>query len=198
MEEGWSMQFRQLGRSGARVSAIGLGTNRFGSAAVTQDVVNNIISACQDLGINFVDSADVYTQGHSEETLGVALKGRWDRFVVATKYSIGTGNGPNDKGASRYHLMYAVEASLRRLQSDHIDLLYLHGWDAATPIEEVLRGLDDLVSAGKVRYVGASQFMAWQLAYANLLAEVHGRVPFVVVQGHYHMLERAPEHEMLP
>ncbi len=192
------MQYRQLGKSGARVSVIGLGTNRFGTAAVTQDAVNDMIAACVDKGINFLDTADTYSQGHSEERLGVALKGRWDRFVVGTKYSISMGEGPNDKGASRYHMMYAVEASLRRLQSDHIDLYYLHTWDATTPIEEALRGLDDLVRAGKVRYIAASQFMAWQLAYANLLAELRGWSPFVVIQAHYHMLQRAPERELVP
>src|SRR5512141_1800715 len=130
------MQYRQLGNSGVRVSVVGVGTNRFGTPAVAQDTVNDIVAACVDLGINFLDTADVYSQGGSEEKLGIALKGRWDRFVVGTKYSFGMGEGPNDKGASRYHMMYAVEASLRRLQSDHIDLYYLHGWDAATPIDE--------------------------------------------------------------
>ncbi len=192
------MEYRQLGNAGARVSVVGLGTNRFGTDAVPQETVNSIINACMDLGINFIDTADVYSRGGSEERLGGALKGRWDRFVVATKYSFAMGNGPNDKGASRYHMMYAVEGSLRRLQSDHIDLYYLHGWDETTPIEEVLRGLDDLVRTGKVRYIGASQFMAWQLAYANLLAEVRGWVPFVAIQAHYHMLERSAEREMIP
>ncbi len=191
------MEYRQLGSAGVRVSVIGLGTNRFGTDAVPQTTVNSIIDACEDLGINFIDTADVYSRGLSEERLGVALKGRWDHFVVATKYSFTMGNGPNDKGASRYHMMYAIDASLKRLQTDHVDIYYVHGWDEATPIEEVLRGLDDLVRAGKVRYAGASQFMAWQMAYANLLAEVRGWLPFVAVQVHYHMLQRAPERELI-
>jgi aryl-alcohol dehydrogenase-like predicted oxidoreductase len=192
------MQYRQLGRSGVRVSAIGLGTNRFGSEAVPQEAVDSIVDAALDLGINHLDTANVYQDGRSEETLGQALKGRWDRFVVASKVYFPVGEGPNDRGNSRYHMMNAVEASLRRLQSDHVDLLYLHRWDEQTPVEETLRSLDDLVRAGKVRYVGASAFAAWQLAHANLLAELRGWSPFVVTQAHYHLLEREVEREVLP
>ncbi len=163
-----------------------------------QDDVNNIIAACQDAGVNFLDSANVYQSGKSEERLGVALKGRWDQFVLATKFSMPMSDAPNDKGASRYNIMHAVEASLRRLQSDHIDLYYAHRWDDTTPIEETLRALDDLIRAGKVRYVGASNFAAWQLAHANLLAEVRGWSRFVALQSEYHMLEREVEREALP
>lgn len=191
------MQYRQLGSAGVRVSAIGLGTNQFGGK-VDQDGVNRIIAGAIELGINFIDTADVYTQGRSEETLGVALKGRWNQVVLATKVRSKMGDGPNDQGASRYHIAEAVEASLRRLQSDHIDLYQIHSWDATTPIDETLRALDDLVRAGKVRYVGASNFAAWQLARANLLAELRGWSPFVTIQPHYHMLERAIEHELVP
>ena len=168
------MEYRQLGKSGVRVSVIGIGTNRFGSERLPQDQVNRIVDALQDLGINFIDTANSYTDTRSEQTLGEALKGRWDRFVLATKFSMPAGDGPNDRGASRYHLMNSVEASLKRLQSDHIDLYYLHRWDETTPIEETLRALDDLVRAGKVRYVGASACAAWQLARANLMAEFRG------------------------
>ena len=192
------MEFRQLGSSGVRVSVIGLGTNRFGSDKVSQSEVSNIIDAALDLGINFIDTANIYTGGRSEETLGEALKGRWDRVVLATKFRSSTGDGPNDQGASRYHMMNAVEASLRRLQSDHIALYYVHSWDETTPITETLRGLDNLVRSGKVRYVGASSFASWQLAHANLLAEVRGWAPFVALQSHYHMLERGVEREVLP
>lgn len=191
------MEYRQLGNSGVRVSVIGLGTNQFGGV-VDQHGVNMIVAAALDEGINFIDSADVYTQGHSEETLGVALKGRWDKVVLATKVRSKMGDGPNDEGASRYHILNGVEASLRRLQSDHIDLYQIHRWDGTTPIEETLRALDDLVRSGKVRYIGASNFAAWQLARANLLAEIRGWAPFVTVQPHYHMLERTIEHELIP
>lgn len=192
------MEYRRLGPAGVRVSVIGLGTNRFGTESLPQERVNDIIDASIDLGINMIDTANSYTGGRSEETLGHALKGRWDRFVVATKFYMTVGSGPNDRGASRYAMMNAVEASLRRLQSDHIDLYYVHRWDENTPIEETLRGLDDLVRAGKVRYLGGSAFAAWQLAQANLLAEVRNWSPFVVLQSHYHMLEREVEREVLP
>jgi len=192
------MEYRQLGNSGVRVSIIGLGTNRFGSDMLPQADVNIIIDAVLDLGINFIDTAINYTDGRSEETLGHALKGRRNRFVLATKLFFPVGDGPNDRGASRYHMMNAIETSLRRLQSDHVDLYYVHRWDENTPIEETLRALDDLIRMGKVRYVGASAFASWQLAHANLLAEVRGWTPFVVVQSHYHMLERGAEREVLP
>jgi aryl-alcohol dehydrogenase-like predicted oxidoreductase len=191
------MQYRQLGHSGVRVSAIGLGTNQFGGV-VNQDGVQEIVHGALDLGINFFDTADTYNAGRSEETLGEALKGRWQNAVVATKVMHKTGEGPNDWGASRYHIANGVEASLRRLGSDHIDLYQIHTFDQATPIEETLRALDDLVRSGKVRYVGASNFAAWQLARANLLAEMRGWAPFVTVQPHYHMLERGIEKELVP
>ncbi len=191
------MQYRQLGKSGVRVSVIGLGTNRFGYERMPQEEVNRVLDAAAGLGINFLDSADVYQGGRSEETIGSALRGKRDRFVVATKFFNRTGDGPNDWGASRYHLLNAVEASLRRLQTDHIDLYYVHNWDNATPVDEMLRGLDDLVQAGKVRYIGASNFLAWQIAQSNGLAQVHGWSPFVVSQNHYHLFERGVERELL-
>jgi len=191
------VEYRQLGTSGMRVSAIGLGTNRFGGK-VDQQGVQAIVDAAIEQDITFIDTADVYTEGHSEETLGVALKGRRQSLIVATKGYNKTGPGPNDYGASRYHLVNAVDASLRRLQTDYIDLYQIHRWDATTPIEETLRALDDLVRAGKIRYIGASNFAAWQLARANLLAEFRGWSPFVTVQPHYHMLERSIEQELVP
>jgi aryl-alcohol dehydrogenase-like predicted oxidoreductase len=191
------MEYRQLGNSGVRVSVIGLGTNQFGGK-VDQNGVNTIIAGALDLGINFIDTADIYAQGHSEETLGVALKGRWDTVVLATKVRNAMGKGVNDHGASRYHILSGVDASLRRLQSDHIDLYQIHSWDETTPIDETLRALDDLVRTGKVRYIGASNFAAWQLARANLLAELRGWAPFITIQPHYHMLERSIEQEMMP
>lgn len=191
------MEYRQLGNSGVRVSVIGMGTNRFGNV-IDQETVHSVLSLAQELGINFIDTADVYADGRSEETLGHALKGRRDRFVLATKVYMETGSGPNDYGASRYHIMHGVEASLRRLQTDHIDLYQMHRWDTATPIAETMRALDDLIRSGKVRYVGASAYAAWQLAEANLLADLRGWSAFVTIQSHYHMLERDVEKEVLP
>lgn len=192
------MEYRQLGKSGVRVSVIGIGTNRFGSEMLPQDAVNNIIDAAIEHGINHIDTSNSYQKGRSEETLGVALKGRWGKFVLASKFWFPAGEGTNDRGASRYHLMNALEASLRRLQSDHVDLYYIHRWDEFTPIEETLRTLDDLLSAGKIRYVGVSDFASWQLAHANLLCEVKGWMPITVIQSEYSILERDVEREVLP
>ena len=191
------MQYRQLGNSGVRVSVIGLGTNQFGGK-VDQVTVSAIIAEAIDLGINFIDTADMYQGGRSEEALGVALKGRWRDVVLATKVFNPMGDRPNDSGTSRYHIINGVEDSLRRLQTDHIDLYQMHRWDEHTPIEETLRALDDLVSSGKVRYVGSSNYLSWQLAKANLLAEFRGWATMITEQGHYHMLEREVEKEMLP
>jgi aryl-alcohol dehydrogenase-like predicted oxidoreductase len=191
------VEYRQLGKSGVRVSTIGLGTNRFG-IRVDQPGVTEIVDGALDLGINFIDTADVYQEGRSEESLGVALQGRRHTVILATKGYNKTGQGPNDYGASRHHLLNAVEASLRRLQSDYIDLYQIHRWDTTTPIEETLRTLDDLVRAGKLRYIGASNFAAWQLARANLLAELRGWEPFITIQPHYHMFERSIEAELIP
>jgi aryl-alcohol dehydrogenase-like predicted oxidoreductase len=192
------MNYRQLGNSGVRVSVIGLGANRFGSENVPQTEVNRMIAAALDLGINFIDTSNNYTAGYSEETLGHALQGRGDKVVLATKFSFPKKDGPNTWGASRYQMMQAVEGSLRRLQTDHIDLYYAHRWDDTTPIEETLRAFDDLIRLGKVRYIGASAYASWQLAHANVLAELRGWTPFVVLQSEYNLLERSVEREVLP
>ncbi len=192
------MQYRNLGRSGVRVSAVGVGCNQFGGY-VDRDGTRAIVRAALDAGINFFDTADVYgNRGASEEFLGDALAGQWDKVVIATKVQARMGDGPNDSGASRYHIQQGLEASLRRLKTDHIDLYQIHNFDPGTPLEETLRALDDAVRAGKVRYVGCSNFMAWQVTRANDLAEWHGWAPFISVQPHYHMLERSIERELLP
>jgi len=193
------MLYRQLGQAGARVSVVGLGANRFGSKEVAQAEVDRIIDAAIDCGVNFIDTANVYNDGRSEETLGHALKGRMDQVVLATKFSFRRKRtGANSWGASRYHMMQAVEQSLRRLQSDHIDLYYAHHWDDITPIEETLRAFDDLIRMGKVRYIGASRYASWQLAHANILAELKGWSAFVVIQAEYNLLKRDAERELLP
>ena len=192
------MIYRKLGKAGVKVSVVGIGTNRFGSDKTSQSEVNRIIDHALELGINHLDTANVYQNGNSEIVLGNALKGKWDRFFLASKFYFSTGDGVNDRGASRYHIYNAVEASLKRLKSDHIDLYYIHRWDAETPIDETLQTLDTLLQQGKVRYIGASDFAAWQLAKSNGLAELNGWNAFVAVQSHYHMFERDLEKEGVP
>jgi 1-deoxyxylulose-5-phosphate synthase len=192
------MENRQLGNAGVRVSVVGLGANRFGSADVPQAAVDKIINAALDAGVNFIDTANGYNDGRSEETLGSALKGRMDKVVMATKFNFPRKASANSWGASRYQMMQAVEKSLHRLQTDHIDLYYCHRWDDTTPIEETLRGLDDLIRMGKICYIGASAYASWQLAHANVLAELKGWTRFVVLQSEYNMLRRGVECEVLP
>lgn len=192
------MNYRNLGNTGVKVSVVGLGTNRFGSEKTPQSEVNRIIDHALELGINHIDTANSYQKGNSEIVLGNALKGKWDKFFLATKFYFPTGGGINNRGASRYNIYNAIEGSLKRLQSDHIDLYYVHRWDVETPIEETLQTLDYLIRQGKVRYIGASNFAAWQLAKSNLLAEVKGWNTFAAVQSHYHILERSLEKEVIP
>lgn len=192
------MEYRQLGQSGVRVSVVGLGANRFGSSDMPQAEVTKVVDAALDSGVNFIDTADVYNDGHSEETLGYALKGRIANVVLATKFSFPRKSSANSWGASRYHMMQAIEESLRRLQTDRIALYYCHRWDTTTPIEETLRALDDLIRMGKVCYIGASAYAAWQLAHANVWAELKGWSRFVVLQSEYNMLKREVEREVLP
>ncbi len=192
------MEYRQLGNSGVRVSVIGLGANRFGAADTPQSEVDKIVDAAIERGVNFIDTANVYNDGRSEELLGHALKGQRHKIVLATKFSFPKKTGPNNWGASRYHLVQALEESLRRLQTDHIDLYYAHRWDDTTPIHETLRALDDLIRMGKVRYIGASAYASWQLAHANAWAECKNWTPFAVIQSEYNLLRRAVEREVLP
>ena len=191
------MQYRNLGSSGLKVSAIGLGTNQFGGK-VDLETTKNIIAAALEAGVNFIDTADIYQEGRSEENIGKALAGKRSEALLATKVYGEVGEGPNDRGASRLHIMQGVEASLRRLQTDTIDLYQIHVWDEDTPIDETLRALDDLVHSGKVRYIGASNFSAWQLVWSNALAELRGWNKFVSIQPHYHMFERGIEEELVP
>lgn len=192
------MEYRQLGNAGVRVSVVGLGANRFGSSETPQAEVDRIIDAALDQGVNFIDTANVYNDGRSEDTLGHALRGRMHRVVLATKFNFPRKTSPNGWGASRYQMMQAVEESLRRLQTDNIALYYCHRWDETTPIEETLRGLDDLVRMGKICYIGASAYASWQLAHANVLAELKGWSRFVALQSEYNLLKREVESEVLP
>lgn len=191
------MQYRRLGNSGLKVSVVGLGTNQFGGK-VSHEETEKIIGRALDLGLNFIDTADSYQGGESERAIGKAIAGRREEVVLATKVASKTGDGPNDYGASRQHIMAGVEASLRRLNTDYIDLYQIHRFDATTPFEETMRALDDLVRSGKVRYIGASNYAAWQLCRSNDIAERWGWSQFVSIQPHYHMLERGVEQEVIP
>lgn len=191
------MQYRSLGSSGLKVSSIGLGTNQFGGK-VEQSQAVRIVHTALDLGINLIDTADVYQSGRSEEAIGAAVRDRRSQVVIATKVRHPTGEGPNQRGASRAHILDGVEASLHRLQTDYIDLYQIHRWDSETPIEETLRALEDLLRTGKVRYIGASNFTAWQLTWSLGVAYLRGWSRFVSIQPHYHMLERGIESELTP
>ena len=192
------MQYRHLGKSGLLLSAIGLGTNQFGGKVDVKQAAE-IIHTAVDLGINFIDTADVYREGRSENFIGLAIQGIREKVLVATKVRHPVGaKGPNDQGASRHHIVAGLEASLTRLGIETIDLYQIHSWDEGTPIEETMRALEDLLRAGKVRYIGASNFSAWQLAQANAVAEMHYWTLFVSIQPHYHMLHREIEKELVP
>lgn len=191
------MRYNRLGNSGLQVSVVGLGGNTFGryvDAAGTARIVHRAL----ELGINFFDTADVYSAGVSEQYLGQALRGHRDRALIATKVAIEMGEGPNNAGLSRQHIVDGVENSLRRLGVDHIDLLQTHRWDPVTPVAETMRALDDLVRAGKVRYIGCSNYAAWQLTEALWIADKQGYTPFVSVQPRYNLFDRTIERELLP
>jgi len=194
-----SMTYRPLGDSGLMVSAVGIGCNAF-SRRVDADGVADIIAAARDTGVTFLDTADVYggSFGGSEELIGSAVKGQRDEFVLGTKF--GHGDPPPDRGAraSRRYVIRAVEASLRRLQTDHVDLYQLHVPCDLTPIEETLSALTDLVRQGKVRYLGCSNFDAWQLADADWTARTAGLERFVSIQNQYSLLDRGLEDEVVP
>lgn len=192
------MQYRNLGFSGLKVSTIGLGTNQFGGKC-DLETTKNIIAAALEAGVNFIDTADVYQNGRSETFIGEALKDHpRDQVLIATKVRHPVGDGPNQRGTSRHHILNSVDASLKRLQTDYIDLYQIHTWFGEAPIEETMRALDDLVRWGKVRYIGASNFSAWQLTHANGVASQKDHERFVSIQPHYHMLERGIEKELLP
>jgi aryl-alcohol dehydrogenase-like predicted oxidoreductase len=157
-----------------------------------------VVHRALDLGVNFIDTADVYGQGLSEEHLAVALAGRRDGVVLATKVGMTMGSGPNERGSSRYHIMTGIEASLRRLKMDYIDLYQIHRWDAETPVEETMSALDDLVRQGKVRYIGCSNYAAWQMVWSLWVSAHHGWAQFVSVQPEYSLLYRGIETELLP
>jgi aryl-alcohol dehydrogenase-like predicted oxidoreductase len=200
------MEYRQLGGSGFKVPVLSLGTGTFGGgneffkAWGASDVAEatRLVDICLEAGLSMFDTADVYSGGMAEEILGQAIKGRRNQVLISTKGTFRTGPGPNDLGSSRFHLTEAVEASLRRLGTDHIDLYQLHGFDARTPVDEVLLTLDNLVRAGKIRYIGCSNFSGWHLMKSLAVSEKYGLARYVAHQAYYSLVGRDYEWELMP
>lgn len=191
------MKYYRLGKSGLNVSALGLGTNSFGGRADERTSVEIIHSAIEN-GITFIDTANIYTQTESERIIGLALEGKRHEVVLATKAGLVKGEGPNERGSSRYHLMRELEDSLKRLRTDYVDLYQIHTFDPETPLEETLRALDDMVRSGKVRYIGASNYAAWELMKAIGISEKAGLNRYVSTQVSYSLADRTPERELVP
>lgn len=200
------MEYRFLGGSGFRVPVLTLGTGTFGGkgelfqAWGASDVAeaSRLVDICLDAGLTMFDSADVYSDGQAEEILGQAIKGRRDKVLISTKATFRRGDGPNDVGSSRFHLLKTIDESLKRLETDYIDLFQLHSFDAKTPIEETLSTLDDLVRAGKIRYVGCSNFAGWQLMKSLSIADKYGYPRYVAHQAYYSLIGRSYEWELMP
>src|SRR6202048_2546092 len=196
------MKYRLLGNSGLRVSEAALGTMTFGDdwgGGTAKDEARKVYDAFREAGGNFIDTANMYTNGTSESFLGEFMQGHRPSVVLATKYTNASpGTDPNAAGNQRKNMMQAVESRLKRLQTDYIDLYWVHIWDQMTPVEEVMRGLDDLVRQGKVLYVGISDAPAWWIAQANTLAQLRGWSPFVGLQIEYSLIERSVERELVP
>ncbi len=200
------MEYRQLGRSGLRVPVLSLGTGTFGGGNeffkawgdTDAKGAAHLIDVCLDAGLTLFDTADIYSDGLAEEVLGAAVKGRRDKVLISTKATFRTGSGANDVGSSRFHLIRSVERALKRLGTDYIDLYQMHGFDAATPVEETLSGLDDLVKAGKVRYIGCSNFSGWHLMKSLAVSERYGWSRYVAHQAYYSLIGRDYEWELMP
>ena len=196
------MKYRLLGNSGLRVSEAALGTMTFGDDwgwGAAKDEARKVYDAFREAGGNFIDTANLYTNGTSESFLGEFIQGHRQSLVMATKYSLAApGTDPNAAGNQRKNMVQAVEASLKRLQTDYIDLYWVHMWDQMTPVEEVMRALDDLLRAGKVLYTGISDAPAWWIAQANTLAHLRGWSPFIGLQIEYSLIERTVERELIP
>lgn len=200
------MEYRQLGGSGFKVPVLTLGTGTFGGKGDLFSAWGNtgvpeatqLVDISLEAGLTMFDSADVYSAGLAEEILGKAIAGRRDKVLISTKATFRLGDGPNDVGSSRFHLIRAVEAALKRLGTDYIDLFQLHGFDAVTPIEETLSTLDDLVRAGKIRYLGCSNFSGWHLMKSLAVAEKYGYSRYVAHQAYYSLVGRSYEWELMP
>ncbi len=200
------MEFRQLGGSGFKVPVFSFGTATFGGKGdlfkswgeIDVKEATRLIDVCLEAGLNMFDSADVYSGGAAEQILGAAIKGRRDKVIISTKATFRNGDGPNDTGSSRYALIRAVDKALTRLGTDYIDLFQLHGFDATTPVEETLQTLDDLVRAGKIRYLGVSNFSGWHLMKSLAVSDRHGWSRYVAHQAYYSLLGRDYEWELMP
>jgi aryl-alcohol dehydrogenase-like predicted oxidoreductase len=200
------MEYRKLGHSGLHVPVLSFGTGTFGGSneffrkwGATQDKeAARLVDICLEAGVNFFDTADVYSNGEAERVLGKALAGKRDRVLISTKATYEMGDGPNDKGSSRYHLIRACEDSLKRLGTDHIDLYFMHGFDALTPVEETLHALNDLIQAGKIRYIGCSNFSGWHVMKSLAVSEKYGLGRYVAYQGNYSLIGRDYEWELMP
>jgi aryl-alcohol dehydrogenase-like predicted oxidoreductase len=200
------MDYRLLGRSGFKVPVLTLGTGTFAGRGDffkewgNTDVqgASRLIDICLEAGLNMFDSADIYSGGGAEEVLGGAIKGRRDKVLISTKYTFRSGDGPNDVGSSRFHILKSTDAALKRLGTDYIDLLQLHGFDAQTPHEEVLSTLDTLIRAGKIRYIGVSNFSGWHLMKALSVSERYGYARYVAHQAYYSLIGRDYEWELMP
>jgi aryl-alcohol dehydrogenase-like predicted oxidoreductase len=200
------MEYRTLGKSGFKVPVLSLGTGTFGGSGDFfkawggSDVAEatRLIDICLEAGLNMFDSADIYSDGAAEQILGQAVKGRRDKVLISTKGTFRNGKGPNDVGSSRFHLTHAVDASLKRLNTDYIDLYQLHAFDAVTPIEEVLQTLDHLIKSGKIRYVGCSNFSGWHLMKSLAISEKYGLPRYVAHQAYYSLVGRDYEWELMP
>jgi aryl-alcohol dehydrogenase-like predicted oxidoreductase len=200
------MEFRQLGHSGLKVPVLSFGTGTFGgkgeffAAWGNSDVAEatRLVDICLEAGVNFFDTADVYSRGASEEILGKAIDGRRNSVLISTKATFPMGEGPNDEGSSRHHLIPACEASLRRLGTDYIDVYHLHGFDQLTPVEETLRTLDNLVQSGKVRYIACSNFSGWHLMKSLAVSDKYGWTRYVAHQAYYSLIGREYEWELMP
>ena len=200
------MEYNFLGRSGFKVPALSFGTGTFGGrgkffeawGSSDAEEATRLVDVCLDAGLTLFDSADVYSGGAAEEILGKAIAGRRDSVLISTKATFTAGDGPNDVGSSRFHLINSVEASLRRLGTDYIDLFQLHGFDAMTPIEETLGTLDDMVKAGKIRYIGCSNFSGWHLMKSLAVSEKYGLARYVANQAYYSLIGREYEWELMP
>ncbi|TGQ39445.1 MULTISPECIES: aldo/keto reductase [unclassified Mesorhizobium] len=199
------MEYRTLGRSGLKVSVLTMGTFTFGGtgpfAMVGQQGVQDalrLVDLCIDAGVNLFDTSNMYSNGLSEEILGEVLDGRRDQVLISSKARMRTGTGPNDEGASRFHLIRECERSLKRLRTDHIDIYYIHEWDGATPVEEKMAALDTLVQQGKVRYIGCSNYSGWHIMKSLAVSDRDRRPRFVTQQIHYTLEAREAEYELLP